>query len=127
MLQFLSLHIDDILYTATKMATLPVSSGDKTSADSLEKQWGLEIKYFRKQALEDINVEEYIFHFHENCELLNGSGVQAVQFDNRPYQRAVDLRGALEIRMTEWIKEMHGMRKPAIRKTGRNRINQEKN
>ena len=62
-LQFLSLHIDDILHTATKMATLPVSSGDKTSADSLEKQWGSKIKYFIKQALENINLEEYLFTF----------------------------------------------------------------
>ena len=37
--QFVSLHNNNIRHTATKMATLPVSSGDKTPADSLEEQW----------------------------------------------------------------------------------------
>ena len=39
-LQFLSLHNDNIRHTATKMATLSVSSGDKTSAENLEvSEW----------------------------------------------------------------------------------------
>ena len=45
----------------------------------------------------------------------NGIGVQAVPCDNRPFPPAVDLWWALEIRLTEWIKEMHGLRKPVIR------------
>ena len=51
------------------MATLSVSS--ETSAASLEEQWRSKIKYFKKQALEDIDLEEYIFHFKANGELLN--------------------------------------------------------
>ena len=41
--------------------------------------------------------------------------MQAVPCDNRPFPPAVDLWWALEIRLTEWIKEMHGLRKPVIR------------
>ena len=69
-LQFLSLHNDNIRRTATKMASLCVSSGDKTSAGSLD-QWRSKIKYFKKQDLDDINLEEYIVHFKANGELLN--------------------------------------------------------
>ena len=57
-LQFLSLHNDNIRHAATKMATLSVSSGDKTSAENLEEQLRSKIKYFKKQALEDIELEE---------------------------------------------------------------------
>ena len=53
-LQFLSLHDDNIRHIATKMASL----SSETSAASLEEQWRSKIKHFKKQALEDIDLEE---------------------------------------------------------------------
>ena len=79
----------------------------------MEEQWKSKIKYLKKQTLEDIDLEEYIVHFKANGELLNkrkwstSSTVRqsAIPAGRRP------VWGALEIRLTEWIKEMHGLRK----------------
>ena len=37
---------------------LSVLSCDKTSAENLEEQWMSKIKYYKKQALEDIDLQE---------------------------------------------------------------------
>ena len=99
------------------MAMLSVLSCDKTSAENLEEQWRSKIKYFKKQALEDIDLEEYIVHFKANGELLNKrkrSASSTVRQSAVPAGRR-PVWGALEIRLTEWIKEMHGLRKQVIR------------
>ncbi len=60
---FVSLNDNNIRHAATKQTPLSVSCGSKEKPETLEERWRSKVKYYRKEDLSDINLEEFITRF----------------------------------------------------------------
>ena len=102
--------------TASFLATISIANGSKKEPEALQAQWRSALKYYLKtiQDTKDIDIEDFLSYFLQNGEMKSMRSKDSCHGFNPGITRASRVTpgpkpvwGHLEVRLADWIKEMH--------------------